>query len=300
MSDSAATFPRISAVMKDDGTADLAVDGVSEPIVGESEDVVRAEIIERVTRIAEKIRRPVQVIFDDASGRWYLIVHPDGRVEESSGKPVPIPPLPVSPPAAVHAAPAAQPAASVPSEPSVAPERAARASFLAEEPRQQGATRGWRGLLAKAGITVRASRAELAERAAVQSVSRHWAGPRTIAIVNGKGGANKTPTTAMLSAVFARYGGSGVLAWDNNETRGALGWRTEKGPHDATVQSLLPEAGRLLSPGAQSSDLAHFVHHQTRDKYDVLRSNPTMLATQQSITTADFDALHSVAGNTSA
>jgi MinD-like ATPase involved in chromosome partitioning or flagellar assembly len=99
----------------------------------------------------------------------------------------------------------------------------------------------------------------------------------------------------MLAAVFARNGGSGVLAWDNNETRGTLGWRTEQGPHDATVQTLLPNTEHLLSPAAQSSDLSHFVHHQTGDKYDVLRSNPTMLATQQRISSDDFDNLHSVA-----
>jgi MinD-like ATPase involved in chromosome partitioning or flagellar assembly len=139
------------------------------------------------------------------------------------------------------------------------------------------------------------SAAELRERAELDAVSRHWAGPRTIAIVNGKGGANKTPTTALLSAVFARNGGSGVLAWDNNETRGTLGWRTEKDEHDATVQSLLPATDTLMSAGARTADIGHYVHHQNADKYDVLRSNPTMLATEQRISSADFDRLHAVA-----
>lgn len=53
-------------------------------------------------------------------------------------------------------------------------------------------------------------------------------------MANGKGGAGKTPTTVLLSAVFARYGGAGVVAWDANQTRGTLGWRTEQGPHAAT------------------------------------------------------------------
>src|SRR5690606_1793211 len=100
------------------------------------------------------------------------------------------------------------------------------------------------------------------------AVSQHWPGPRTIAVVNGKGGANKTPTTILTSAVFARYGGAGVLAWDNNQTRGTLGWRTEQGPHDATLHDLLPETERLLSTNAQSAELARYVHHQTRDRYD--------------------------------
>jgi MinD-like ATPase involved in chromosome partitioning or flagellar assembly len=172
---------------------------------------------------------------------------------------------------------------------------AGRASFLTEELKPDSAKKGWRGFLAKTGLPIPASAKERIEREETHAVSRHWAGPRTIAIVNGKGGANKTPTTAMLAALFARNGGSGVLAWDNNETRGTLGWRTEQGPHDATVQTLLPNTEHLFSPSAQASDLSHFVHHQTADKYDVLRSNPTMLATQQRITSDDFDRLHSVA-----
>ncbi|MEY9851829.1 MinD-like ATPase involved in chromosome partitioning or flagellar assembly [Leifsonia sp. EB41] len=171
-----------------------------------------------------------------------------------------------------------------------------RTSFLhVEKPRPDLARSGVRGALSRAGIPMSPSSAELKEREELESVSRHWAGPRTIAIVNGKGGANKTPTTALLSAVFARNGGSGVLAWDNNETRGTLGWRTEQDDHDATLQSLLPAADQLLSAGARSADIGHFVHHQNADKYDVLRSNPTMLATQQRISSADFDRLHLVA-----
>jgi len=139
------------------------------------------------------------------------------------------------------------------------------------------------------------SERELAERADVHAVSRHWNGPRTIAIVNGKGGANKTPTTAILAALFARYGGSGVLAWDNNETRGTLGWRTEQAGHDCTVQDLLSQTGYLLGPGAQSSELSHYVHHQTGDKYDVLRSNPKAVSADQKISRAEFAELHRVA-----
>jgi len=179
-------------------------------------------------------------------------------------------------------------------EPLLPSRRDTRASFLNEETRPKPATQGVRGFFSKLGMRIPPSAKEVAERSDVHAVSQHWPGPRTIAVVNGKGGANKTPTTAMLSAVFARNGGSGVLAWDNNETRGTLGWRTEQGPHTATVQSLLPSAEALLSPGAQAADLSQFVHHQTGDKYDVLRSNPTMLATEQRIAAEDFDRLHAV------
>ena len=102
-------------------------------------------------------------------------------------------------------------------------------------------------------------------------------------------------TTAMLAAVFARYGGGNVLAWDNNDTRGTLGWRTEQGLYDTTIRDLLPAAADLLAPTASVSDITRFVHHQTVDRYDVLRSNPELLATDQRIAQAEFDLLMQVA-----
>lgn len=170
-----------------------------------------------------------------------------------------------------------------------------RRSFLDQQAAEEPARQGWRGRLTRLGLRVRPGSAERSERADVLVVSQHWPGPRTIAIVNGKGGAGKTPTTILLAAVLARYGGAGVLAWDNNQTRGTLGWRTEQGSHTATVLDLLPETDRLLGTGAQAADLARFVHHQTSDRYDVLRSQPLELAASQRLTTDDVDALHAVA-----
>jgi hypothetical protein len=86
-----------------------------------------------------------------------------------------------------------------------------------------------------------------------------------------------------------------VLAWDNNDTRGTLGWRTEQGRYDATVQDLLPAAAGLLAPDAGVSDIVRYVHHQPDDRYDVLRSNPRLLANRQRITYAEFDLLLEVA-----
>jgi MinD-like ATPase involved in chromosome partitioning or flagellar assembly len=148
---------------------------------------------------------------------------------------------------------------------------------------------------ARTGLRVPPSDGEREERAAVHAVSQHWPGPRTISVVNGKGGAGKTPTTALLAAVFARHGGAGVLAWDNNQTRGTLGWRTEQGPHEATLHELLPAATRLLGPSAQAADLARFVHHQPRDRYDVLRSKPADLRDTHRLDPADVDAIHALA-----
>jgi MinD-like ATPase involved in chromosome partitioning or flagellar assembly len=267
--------PQLSARLSPDATGELVGDGVHESFAEESTQRLREAVLGRVGELAAAAGQPVRLTVSDEEGDWLLAVQPDGSIGDEEILP---------------------PGDAVAPEPALPREAPTRESFLhVERPRPERAKQGVRGALARVGVPLAPSAAELRERAELDAVSRHWAGPRTIAIVNGKGGANKTPTTALLSAVFARNGGSGVLAWDNNETRGTLGWRTEKDEHDATVQSLLPATDTLMSAGARTADIGHFVHHQNADKYDVLRSNPTMLATEQRISSADFDRLHAVA-----
>ncbi|MFD6448894.1 chromosome partitioning protein ParA, partial [Promicromonospora sp. NPDC060204] len=172
--------------------------------------------------------------------------------------------------------------------------REARQSFLTHQQDEDPATQGFRGMLTRMGIRVGPSESERLERADERAVSQHWPGPRTISMVNGKGGAGKTPSTVLLAAVFAQFGGAGVVTWDNNQTRGTLGWRTEQGPHESTLLDLLPQTDRLLGPSAQAADLARYVHHQTRDRFDVLRSKPIAMANEQRIEPQDVDAIHSV------
>lgn len=99
----------------------------------------------------------------------------------------------------------------------------------------------------------------------------------------------------LFSAVFARYGGVGDRARDNNQTRVTLGWHTEQGPHEATMLELLAQSEWLLVTSAQSANLAHLVHHQTQDRFDVLRSKPLELASAQHVDAEDVDAIHRVA-----
>ena len=304
--------PRITARFSGDFSGELSIDGVRESFAAESHQQLREVILSRVSGVAVELGRPVKVTIADEEGAWLLVVQANGQIggeervpdQPATDQPaikenpfaslISLPSIPVTrlnPTVPSHPETWPNPSMQIDAEPEPAP-LAGRRSFLKEERKKADrAKNGWRGFIAKTGVPINASAKERIEREETHSVSQHWPGPRTIAIVNGKGGANKTPTTAILAAVFARNGGSGVLAWDNNETRGTLGWRTEQGLHDATVQTLLPNTVHLLSPAAQSSDLSHFVHHQTGDKYDVLRSNPTMLATQQRISSDDFDNL---------
>lgn len=186
--------------------------------------------------------------------------------------------------------PTAAPAAAGPGD-APATRRARRTFIDTREPLQVQPTAGWRRVASALGIKVEASPEDIARETARRAVSAQWGQCRRIAVVNGKGGVGKTMTTAMLSAVFARNGGGGVVAWDNNPTRGSLGWRTEAAGHEATVQDVLEQADRLLDPTAPRSLIADFVHHQTDDRYDVLRSNPQLLAIRQQIAQAEFDLL---------
>lgn len=173
-------------------------------------------------------------------------------------------------------------------------QRARRKSFIAAQPLVGPAQTGPRGLLTRMGMRTHPSRREMEQRDSVRKVSQHWPGPRTIAIANPKGSANKTPTMICLSAIFGRYGGAGVLGWDNNETRGTAAWRTHRGPHAATVLDLLPLCGELLGPRAQAAQLAHYVHHQAIDKYDVLWSDQST-ESEHEVTGDEVDRIHEVA-----
>ena len=227
-----------------------------------------------------------------------VLVPEEDSVEEESAPPAPVVDEAVfeaarrvrrNTAAKVEAAPEQPPA---PAEP---PLRRRGQSFIdTREPLRAEPTAGWRRALSTVGIKVGASKKDLDNERARRTVSAQWGQCRRIAVVNGKGGVGKTSATALLSAVFGREGGGGVLAWDNNPTRGSLGWRTESAGHDATVQDLLKEAERLLDPNAPRALIADFVHHQTDDRYDVLRSNPQLLATRQQIGADEFDLLSRV------
>lgn len=182
----------------------------------------------------------------------------------------------------------------VPAVEAPATRREARQSFLTQETIEEPATTGFRGFLTRAGIRVAPSASERLHREQVHLVSQHHVGPRTIMLANGKGGAGKTLATVCLSTILARYSGAATVAWDNNQTRGTLGWSTESARHEASVLDLLPDIDRLLGTDAQSADLASYVHHQTRDRYDVLKSKPDMLASGQRFGAETVDRVHKV------
>lgn len=167
-------------------------------------------------------------------------------------------------------------------------------SFLASTASQGPRPKGWRALASHFGIRVQPSSFERQQWIDERTVAQHWPGPRTIAVLNGKGGAGKTPTAILLASYFARLGSGSVVAADGNVTRGTLGWRTEQGPHSATILDMVPEIDRLMDPAARNGDVAAFTHHQTIDQFDVLRSNPLLLSTEQKLAPIQLDGIQRV------
>ena len=114
------------------------------------------------------------------------------------------------------------------------------------------ATWGWRGGVRRmTGGLVKprmgpAERQHVQDRAAIQ---RDFDGPRTIAFINPKGGAAKTTGVLAAGYTFGTVRGGGVIAWDNNETRGTLGIRgTRSTPpqhHPRAARGPRPVPGRL-------------------------------------------------------
>nr|WP_267785050.1 AAA family ATPase [Paenarthrobacter ureafaciens]MCY0975658.1 AAA family ATPase [Paenarthrobacter ureafaciens] len=295
--------PVISAIINGDNTGVLKINGEEHPYEALDVNDLRQALMKRVIGEAATLGRPVRVTSMDDSGVSYLVVSPAGEVEEEQPEAVPedastiIERIPsatsatttVTKAPATPAAPTAGTSAEAP-----ATRRSIReaSSFLAAPSAVEPASQGIRGWLNSLGMSLAPSEEELSEREDIRLASKHFAGTRTIAVANQKGGSNKTPTVADLAAVFGRNGGS-VVAWDNNPTTGTLGWRTEKGDHSRSALDVIAAADALLSPTAQSADINAFVHHQSTDKYDVLRSDADVAGTHE-VTAEEVDILHRV------
>ena len=138
------------------------------------------------------------------------------------------------------------------------------------------AQQGWRaGLRTITGgkISPRPGRAELTRREAIEAIAWPLKGPRTVVVVNPKGGAHKTTAALLLAANLGLHRGGSTLAWDNNETRGTMGWRAAQAPHTRTVIDLLADLQRLEGAGVRVGDLDAYVRAQNWGHFDVLASD---------------------------
>lgn len=143
-------------------------------------------------------------------------------------------------------------------------------------PKRIPATKGLPGFLhrlTRGVISPRPNRVEQHERDRAERLRRPVDGPKNIAVVNLKGGAHKTTASLMIAATLGVARGGGVLAWDNNETRGTLGWRGVPPTHHRTALDLLHDLDLLRSPRASVAELDRYVRSQGETRFDILASD---------------------------
>lgn len=201
-------------------------------------------------------------------------------------------PLPASAPVA------AAPAGAAPASPE-APRRFMTATdFLDRRADEVGfgpASWGWRGWLNRASgglLKLGMGASEVEHETLRRALQRDFDGPRTIAFINPKGGAAKTTGVLAAGYTFGTVRGGGVVAWDNNETRGTLGIRGTRSNHRNTTRELLEDLERFSDVyQSRIGDLGAFVRSQGDAHFDVLASDerPDVTGT---IRAEDYDAVH--------
>ncbi|MGZ8738850.1 MAG: hypothetical protein ACXWW7_16920 [Nocardioides sp.] len=157
------------------------------------------------------------------------------------------------------------------------------------------ATWGWRGKIRRwtgGAISPKMGPAELDYEMDRRAIQNDFDGPRTIAFLNPKGGAAKTTGVLAAGYTFGTVRGGGVVAWDNNETRGTLGIRGTRSTHRNTTRELLEDLEKFSDVyQARIGDLGAFVRSQGDAHFDVLASDERPDVTGM-IRAKDFQAVH--------
>ncbi|MFE5408174.1 chromosome partitioning protein [Microbacterium sp. NPDC056569] len=271
---------------------------------------LRDRVVEEIRQLAASAGEPAHATLVEGSSRWPLVVHPDGTFDEALEEAA-VDPAPVPAPAPVSATPVSGDPVSVLPVTTPTPVAAVPAPSAPEEPRptvqdlldsrggssRPRATEGWQGAVHRATgglISPAPGRAERSRLDREKRVQRRLDAPRTIVVLNPKGGAHKTTSTLLLAATFGTLRGGATLAWDNNETRGTLGWRAQNAPHHRTAVDLLEDLDESSNfRGSSLAALDHYVRTQVDARFDVLASDEDAAASS-TIDSAAFDRLHAL------
>ena len=282
--------------------AELHVGSDVAEVVAPDSLALRDRVVEEIRQLAASAGEPAHATLVEGSSRWPLVVHPDGTYDEAleeaavepapAPAPAPVSALPVTAPTPVPAVPTLAPVAEDIARPTVQDLLDSRGG--GGRPR---ATTGWQGAVRRATgglISPAPGRVERSRLDREKRVQRRLDAPRTIVVLNPKGGAHKTTSTLLLAATFGTLRGGATLAWDNNETRGTLGWRAQHAPHHRTAVDLLEDLDEASNfRGSSLAALDHYVRTQVDARFDVLASDEDAAASS-TIDAAAFDRLHAL------
>ena len=290
--------------------AELHVGSDVAEVVAPDSLALRDRVVEEIRQLAASAGEPAHATLVEGSSRWPLVVHPDGTfaeelesaevVMDDDGATAAVAAqtgtTPVTAPTPVSAAAAALSPATAP--PAPAPEARPTVQDLLDSRNgasRMRATEGWQAVVRRATgglISPAPGRTERSRLDREKRVQRRLDAPRTIVVLNPKGGAHKTTSTLLLAATFGTLRGGATLAWDNNETRGTLGWRAQNAPHHRTAVDLLEHLDEFSNlPGSSLAALDTFVRTQVDARFDVLASDEDAAASS-TIDSAAFDRLH--------
>lgn len=256
-----------------DGEAVVTIGKTKHDVKEKDDDTARREALRMVKDHAKKVNETVTVRTVDAEGEATLYVSPGG--DFSTDPPRITEPVKASEEKAL---------------PTVS-------DFLATRPPVPvgPAEEAWQGAIRRATgglVKLAPGKLEIRHREAVANVQRSYSGPRTIVVLNPKGGVWKTTAVLNMAECFGTHRGGSTLAWDNNETRGTLGWRAAEAGHDNTAVHLLRDKENFTDPTrARPGDLDYYVRNQGSAQFDVLASDEDA-ASAESIDAAAFHELH--------
>ena len=211
---------RMTATIDSTGAVELDTAG---QITREKHSTVgdaRRAVMDTAKALAEQTSQDMQLHIEDPAGSRTFLVGADGTSRQESVAPAggqvsagsvatmePGASAPVEAPAPVAATSTApnpflggRPStARTTAEPAATGSRRESLPSFVDRPEVDApAQHGWRGVLNSMGLSLAPSAAELSQRKDEAAVSAHWPGPRTIAVLNPKGGAGKTPTVICI------------------------------------------------------------------------------------------------------
>ena len=285
--------PEATVYIRSSMLAEIHIGTIVENVVAQDSLTLRDGVVHAIWQLAASAGSPALAILIEGTSRWPLVVNPDGSFEESL------------PAIAAEPAPQRRPAERTAELPVIEPPMSPTTGHPTvqdlldsrDKRDRSRATEGWQGAVRRATgglVSPAPSRAEQSRLDREKRVQRRLDAPRTIAVLNPKGGAHKTTSTLLLAATFGTLRGGATLAWDNNETRGTLGWRAQNAPHHRTAVDLLEELDRFSdADGSGLATLDAYVRTLVDARFDVLASDEDAAASS-TIDSAAFDRLHAL------